>query len=184
MKVVRLVLLLVVGLAPVTRLWGDDTDLIPSPSYFDFQGSQSKWHEQAVKLPPYPAKTGLVPLQVDDSPFKYFIDPRALTVGAKDRVVRYTVVIVSSSGVRNVRYEGLRCDAHEYKTYAFGVNDGPFQRNTAAQWQEIHGIGTDRYRADMLNQYACNGMLPRKNRAAILYQIKYASSPVEQPDYH
>lgn len=38
----------------------------------------------------------------------YFIDGSTISVGA-DQVIRYTLVIVSSSGAQNISYEGMRC---------------------------------------------------------------------------
>ena len=45
----------------------------------------------------------------------------SLTVGT-DGVVRYTVVVTSPAGARNVNYEGIRCDTYEWRLYA-SIND-------------------------------------------------------------
>jgi hypothetical protein len=81
------------------------------------------WKEQRVELPPWPKDSDLIEFKLDGepSPFRYFIDGKHLAVGA-DGVVRYTLVVESSSGARNVSFEGVRCTARgEYKVYAYGA---------------------------------------------------------------
>ncbi|HIP79432.1 MAG TPA: hypothetical protein EYH07_13355, partial [Kiloniellaceae bacterium] len=104
------------------------------------------WKEGATQLPPYPPDEGLQPVEVDepDSQFRYFIDPGSLSIG-KDEVVRYTLIIESKAGARNISYEGMRCDAHQYKTYAFG-SSGRWTPLREPRWLPIRE--TERFRYD------------------------------------
>lgn len=130
------------------------------------------WREQHMALPAYPGDDHLIQFDVSRSPFRYAIDPSSLSIGTKDNVVRYVVVIVSKSGVRNVRYEGIRCDPRSYKTYAYGIGPGPFQINTAATWRPITTAGAERYRDDLAQQYFCDGVYPRKSAELIINRMK------------
>lgn len=103
------------------------------------------WKEGSTSLPPWPADSDLVEFTLDgqSSPFRYFIDSKHLAVGA-DGVVRYTLVVESASGMRNVSFEGLRCTPNgTYKVYAYG-SAGSF-KHVDQDWQPILDRGYDRY---------------------------------------
>ena len=57
---------------------------------------------------------------------KIYLDEKSISL-AQDEIVRFTLVVETSSGTRNVFYEGLRCDTREYKTYAVGTLDKTFE---------------------------------------------------------
>jgi hypothetical protein len=101
------------------------------------------WKEESVNLPPWPADSDLIEFKLDGdpSPFRYFIDGKHLAVGS-DSVVRYTLVVESSSGARNVSFEGVRCTARgEYKIYAYGVA-GKFNQ-VHEGWKPVSDNGDD-----------------------------------------
>ena len=56
-----------------------------------------------------------------------FVDEASVHYGSDD-VIRYTMVIVSPSGARNVTFEGMRCETGERRLYAFGRADGSWSR--------------------------------------------------------
>jgi hypothetical protein len=83
-----------------------------------------KWAESAVVLPSQPKDRDLVRFDVSRlSRNAFFVDSASLSVG-DDGVVRYTLVIESPSGIRNVSYEGMRCSTAERRVYAFGGAGG------------------------------------------------------------
>ena len=172
MKAFKHLILFALVLLPLARVsagsWYDD----PAEHLFSGQGSHKPWQEQKLHLPVYPGRSGLLHLPSYNSDFGYFIDPASISIGQSDHVVRYTVVIAAPSGVRNVRYEGMRCDTRAYKMYAFGVDDGPFHRFYDARWQVIAGRGHNRYRKDLESDF-CNGAYPRRSVAQIIERIKY-----------
>jgi hypothetical protein len=95
------------------------------------------WEEQKEALPAYPAEADLVRFDVgNNSAFQFFVDTRSISVG-KDGVVRYTLVARSTSGALNVSYEGIRCDSHERKLYAFGRADKTWAEARNAAWAPI-----------------------------------------------
>jgi hypothetical protein len=120
-----------------------------------------EWKESATSLPPWPQDSDLVEFPVDDpsSPFRQYIDGRHLTVGA-DGAVRYTLVVESRSGSRNVSFEGLRCTpSGAFKVYAYG-NRGRFHK-TESEWTTIHGRHHDKIHRDLHKQILC---IPREFR--------------------
>ncbi len=117
------------------------------------------WKEGGTRIPDYPQDKNLLPFQVDglDRPYQYFVDGASLSTG-DDQVVRYTVVIESPSGARNVLHEGIHCDKKAYKTYAFGSSDGTFRRTKNSQWKLWYGSGVFGYRSQLAREYLCNNL--------------------------
>ncbi|MBV5308515.1 CNP1-like family protein [Chromatium okenii] len=116
----------------------------------------ASWHELIMPLPPLPNDTDLIELTLDgeDSPFRYFIDSKNLLVSA-DAVVRYTLVIESRSGSRNLSYEGIRCTPQgQYKIFAYGTH-AQFIALNEGEWQPIYDVGSEHYRSDLWRFYFC-----------------------------
>jgi len=136
------------------------------------------WKEEAPGLPAYPENDRLLelPASLPGYDFRVFIDPESLSVGG-DRVVRYTLVIVSSSGVRNISYEGLHCGKHEYRRYAYGSDDAwvPIE---ASPWQTVRDIGMDHYRHVLYWDYLCSPLRPNLDAASMVRRIRDTSGPV------
>jgi len=119
------------------------------------------WDEEDLRLPPWPRDGDLIEVKVDDpdARFRHFIDQRSLKTG-RDGVVRFTLVSESSSGSRNVSYEGIRCTpAGRYKIFAYGTN-GRFEPTTVAdEWRVIDKLGSQALHYDLWKHYMC---IPRK----------------------
>jgi hypothetical protein len=115
------------------------------------------WKEQdTVSLPPWPKDGDLVEFQLDNDsrPWRNFIDGKNLKAGS-DGVVRYTLVVESSSGARNVSFEGIRCSPKgDYKIYAYGT-DGSFRAVPGEEWQGIAGIGGDQLHRELHRHFLC-----------------------------
>ena len=86
-------------------------------------------------------------------------------------MVRYTLVIVSSSGVRNISYEGLHCGKHEYRRYAYGSN-GTWFTIEASPWQKVSDTGMDHYRHVLYWDYLCNPVRTNLDAASMLRSIR------------
>lgn len=133
-----------------------------------------KWQESEVAIPAFPNPDELLTVQVDhaDMPFVFRIDPDSVSVD-KDGVSRYTVVIESNSGARNVLYEGIRCSTNEYRTYAYGTYDNEFSKAQSDSWAKIAGGGAMAHRYNFKRYYMCDDYgrpLPVKE---ILRRIRY-----------
>lgn len=130
------------------------------------------WHEQALDLPPFPSQDDLISLDTRFPGYRYYVDPNSVSVGKEDQIARYTVVIEAGDGVRNVFYEGIRCDSRQYKTYAYGSGDGPFHKMPSADWKDIHNEAAFRYRRDLADYYVCDGPVVRFNPREIVKRIQ------------
>ena len=136
------------------------------------------WKEGELELPAYPENDRLLELPADlpGYDFRVFIDPESLSVG-QDRVVRYTLVTVSSSGVRNISYEGLHCGSNRYRRYAYGSGDA-WSPIEAAPWQRVSNIGMEHYRHVLYWDYLCNPLRPNLDAAAMLKRLRNPPGPI------
>lgn len=135
------------------------------------------WREQATALPAYPADADLLPFRVDQPALSqiFNIDAGSLSVGA-DGVVRYSVVIVSNSGARNVLFEGLRCATREFRTYAYGQAGQDFRPAQSDKWQPVSQVGWGGFRAVLLRDYLCDGHLSPYHPNEIKYRLSHSQA--------
>ena len=126
----------------VPRNWESETDKRTRP-------------ESTLALPAWPKNENLLEFHVSNlSSFRFFIDAPSLSV-EPDRVVRYTLVARSASGVSNVSYEGMRCDSGTYKIYAYG-QDGRWNARES-DWRDIENVTTGRWHNELRAGYLCVG---------------------------
>lgn len=132
------------------------------------------WKEATVDLPGWPDAGELLQVDVDNAgfPFDVYLDPESLSVG-NDRVVRYTLVIVSSSGARNVSFEGLRCATREYRRYAYGSGDAWLQAR-GTTWHKVLDGGMDGYRYILYRDYLCDPLGDDLEVNEILEKVRYS----------
>lgn len=133
------------------------------------------WKENVPQLPVYPQNDRLLefPADAPGYDFHVFIDPDSLSVGG-DRVVRYTLVIVSSSGARNVSFEGVHCGKHEYRRYAYGF-EGTWHPIDASPWQRVTNDGMDHYRYVLYWDYLCNPLRTNLDAGEMIRRIRSSS---------
>ena len=127
---------------------------LATASGFDDEFDEKPWAEVEVQLPAYPEDANLIQFRVgavEDT--QYFIDSDSLSVG-EDGVVRYVALVVSSSGARNVSFEGMRCTTAERRLYAFGRADRTWSKARNAQWLRIRG-GSNNHVVELFANYFC-----------------------------
>lgn len=125
-----------------------------SPDSDDDYESRS-WQELEVGLPAAPMQENLLPLYVSAATSnQFFIDGASLSVGS-DGVVRYVLLVQSPAGVRNVTFEGMRCETRERKIYASGRPDGSWSKSRKAEWVRILDAYTNRHHAALFLEYFC-----------------------------
>ena len=133
--------------ATPARASGELWDFIPE--------EQKNWEEQQVELPPMPAEANLREFFVDARAANHFyLDEPSISVG-RDGVVRYTLVVVTSGGARNVSYEGLRCFTGEHRFYAFANRSGTWNKARSATWKPAHEDGVNRPQAVLAKDFFC-----------------------------
>lgn len=125
----------------------------PGPTFIP----PAPWQEQTSPLPAYPADADLLvfPVDLPGSAQTFAIDAKSLSLGS-DRVVRYTAVITSASGARNVLYEGIRCEKREYRTYAYGTGGDAFRSADNEPWRDVNALGWGKFRAVLLEHFFCD----------------------------
>jgi len=122
---------------------------------FDNEYEEKPWAEIEVQLPTFPENETLIPFTVGAATdTKYLIDGNSLSVGS-DGVLRYTLVVISSSGARNISYEGMRCATAERRFYAFGRADKTWSKARSNQWVKIRG-STNNHHVELYTNYFCS----------------------------
>ncbi len=130
------------------------------------------WTEFNAPLPAYPRAENLAEFQiVGATNFKFFADLTSIRVDP-DGVVRYSVVARSRSGAENVTFEGIHCEAQEYKVYAYGSTDGKWTPPRDPKWQSITSINKNDTRFSLYRYYICPTGLPPKNTKDAVRFIK------------
>ena len=137
-------------------------------------GEPDTWKEQPAQLPPYPDGKHYIEVPVDrvSANLRMFVDEPALNVGA-DGVVRYTLMLRSSSGTENVFYEGIRCSTQEWRSYAYGSSAGKWQALDETPWQFLRNLGVQSYRLELYRYYLCNPKVGPRSRDDMLRRMRY-----------
>ncbi len=116
---------------------------------------QANWQEGPVPPPPSFSVDRLLTFEGNrNSSLVYGIDPQTLSISPADRVVRYVMVATSPSGVRNVFYEGIRCQTAQVKTYARHA-DGRWILAADPAWQDMVSRPS-RHALELARQGACD----------------------------
>jgi hypothetical protein len=90
-----------------------------------------------------------------DGSYEYFIDQTSVAMGS-DEVLRYTVVLESKTGARNIFYEGIHCASSEYRTYAYATQTGGFKPMASKAWRKLKATGPYDYRRLLAERYVCD----------------------------
>ncbi len=133
------------------------------------------WQEIAVTtLPPLPNSADVLPFDVSTtSPLKFGIDAKSVLVG-KDGIVRFTAVITSPAGARNVYYEGIRCDNYAWRLYAAANDAGTgWDRGVANDWERIANSELNSYQGALYQDYMCSNRLPSGSAKSIVGRIRW-----------
>ena len=121
---------------------------------FDDDDEEKPWQEAEFRLPDFPRQENLIPFKVGARyDTRFYIDGNSLSVGS-DGVIRFTLVIDTSSGARNISFEGMRCDTAERRYYATGRSDGTWAKARGKRWIRIGG-GSNNHYAELYANYFC-----------------------------
>lgn len=121
-----------------------------------------KWAEIDVRFPAPPKQEDLVAFYVSAATDnRFFVDSSSISVGA-DGVVRYTLVVVTPGGAKNVSFEGMRCETRERRLYAFGRADGTWSKARGNQWERVKEAVSNRHHAALFQEFFCpDGVIVR-----------------------
>ncbi len=155
----RLVFATAILLFPSARLFAEE--LLKSPSAFDNFGQfdpslVEQWKEIEAALPAYPRDQDLIAMRMPVTyTLKVYLDEKSISL-AKDGITRFTLVIETVSGNRNVLFEGYHCETREYKTYANGAPDKTFEAVKQSKWALVPYYDTNAFRYQLLRYYVCD----------------------------
>ena len=169
----RLVTLWVLAAGAGLPVLADDP--FEGPEYqFDFDPSLRRpWTEAASSLPAPPAGRLLEARRAPTTAGRWWVDPRSLR-SDRDGVVRLTYVIESEAGARTTRFEGIRCDTRQFRTYAYLDHRGRWQVPRKNPWRPIRDQGLNTYRYDLYHYYLCDeGDDDARSAREILRRLRY-----------
>lgn len=134
-----------------------------------------KWKEAGVVIPPFPKVDDLLKVEVDraGSPFNFYIDSKNLSISSDKGVIRYTVVIESDSGAKNILFEGIRCQTREFRTYAYGTYDKKLVKARTSEWKLIQEKTGMVHRYNFYRHYMCSEYLTPNPIDILLQKVKY-----------
>ncbi len=99
--------------------------------------SDKPWVEQLTQLPSYPEDKNLLAFDAGSvTNNQYLVDTTSIQIG-EDNVIRFSLMIKSAAGARNVSFEGIRCDTSERKLYALGRDDKTWAQPRQSEWQKL-----------------------------------------------
>jgi len=130
------------------------------------------WEEAEIKIPTAPPSKDLKPFYVSPTTqLKFALDTPSIVFG-KDEVIRYVVVITSSSGAQQVTYEGIRCEKYEWRLYATMQSDGKWSKSPNSRWQVIKNTSYNSYHAALVRDAFCDNSIPRRSAKEIIPLLK------------
>ncbi len=151
----------------------------PADSYSQPDRPQAPWAELPADLPAWPDNLNrLIELNVSTEGlgYKLYLDPASLATG-DDRVVRYTAVLISPSGIWNVNYEGLHCGERKYRRFAYG-NDGTWRQLRDSPWKPVTGLGVDQYRKLLYENYLCDTTAEYRDADELVRKLRYGNPTI------
>lgn len=170
-----LALVLGLALAPAAGMAVDFPDEQGEPALPSTYKDPEPWREQGWELPPIPDDGDLFEVQpIEHVPFfRFWVDGDSLSIGP-DQVIRYVLVITADSGnARNLRFEGLLCEAQQYRTYARGGADGSWRQMRDSAWEPFAADPSDRIRVALKRYYFCkDGLGVPLSRKQILANLR------------
>ncbi len=174
-KANRILLACVFAVAAADATSAEDTTAYPDALDKYKPTEKDILKESQITLPPYPLDRNLisVPLPERDS-LKIYIDEKSISL-LPDRVIRFSLVVESPFGARNVFYDAIRCETKEYKTYAFGTAESTFQLVKDPKWRKIPYYPSNAYRYHLYEYVACDENQSPLSPRELVRVIKYAS---------
>lgn len=136
------------------------------------------WKESEAPPPPAFDVKKLVMFDVPTSlNLVYGIDPATVSISKSDSLVRYVVVATSTSGVRNVMYEALRCATGEFKTYARYSSDGNWSPAGNPQWRSVFDNMPSKHPLRLARAGACDAGAPVGSVGELVRKLKSPTDP-------
>lgn len=134
-----------------------------------------QWKEAEIHIPPFPDDSNLLPVPTAPADtIKLYVHAGSVSRGT-DRVLRFTLIVESSGGARNVLYDGIRCETREYKTYAIGTAGRTLEPVDEPKWRPIPNYARNAFQDQLYKFYACDGTSSARAPEDLIRRIKYPS---------
>jgi hypothetical protein len=138
---------------------------------------EKSWVEQEAPLPAFPKTEDLIVFNAGAATSNRFqIDPASIGVGA-DGVVRFTLVVRSSSGAENISFEGIRCSTRERKAYAFGRPEHTWSAARSPRWVQIRANDLNNHYSVLYFDHFCRDGRMVRNREIAIRSLKWGPAP-------
>ena len=103
---------------------------------------------------------------------RFAIDPASLRV-ERERVVQFTLIVTSASGVRNVSYEALRCDRGDQRLLAIARADGSWSVLRNSQWRHLNTEDTvNRHHPELFARLCSGGAAASLDAARLVQRLR------------
>ena len=135
------------------------------------------WREVDIPAPPTFNKDRLIPVAMPPYvTLRFGVDPATLTI-TDDGVIRYVMVAQGAgvSGTLSAMYEGIRCAAGEFKTYARFSASGQWTSVSNPPWRPLADNNTSKHALALARQGACDG------RAAVARSVQEIVNALKNP---
>lgn len=141
-----------------------------------------EFKEGSYTLPPLPKDENLVEFYVSAAmSAKFYIDTSSISISNTDKVVRYVMVVKGSGGASNISYEGLRCDANEFRIYATGNREGNWTPSRRDDWRTFwRGAAQQK---SLANLYFCPDFNPIKSADEGRNALRLGAHPLVKDRY-
>lgn len=147
-------------------------------TYTTDEAEASAWKENAVELPPYPQDADFYSFYVSPSATnRFYVDTAHIVLGS-DGVARYTLLIISPAGIRNVSHEGMRCETRERRTYALGRPNGEWSPARGARWVPVREATTNRHHAALFQEFFCPNSIIAPRLEEVVRAIRKDGEPL------
>lgn len=156
----------------------------PNTQYYQRETEDEKpdWQEVPVVYPAAPIDKNQLEIYLGATVLnRFWVDSASINVGT-DGMVRYTLTVLSSGGVRGSSYEGIRCETRELRRYAVLKDDGTWAKSRNESWMRITESPVHRQHAVLYLQHFCpNGAIVNDAAQAIRNLKRGGSSPLDSP---
>jgi hypothetical protein len=150
----------------------------PRKTYTMDEDKAASWKENTVELPPYPQDADFYSFYVSPAAAnRFYVDTAHIGLGS-DGVARYTLLIISPSGIRNISHEGMRCATRERRTYALGRPNGELSPARGARWVPVREAVANRHHAALFQEFFCPDGLIASRPEEVVRAIRKDGEPL------
>lgn len=156
----------------------------PNTAYYQKDSFEEvkAWQEDKVEYPALPEDPNQISIYLSaSSTNQYWVDKSSISVG-NDGVIRYSLTVLSSGGVRGTTYEGIRCETRELRRYAVLRNGTEWVRSRNESWSRITESPGHRQHAVLyLGHFCPDGIAVRNVSEAIRNLSRGGRAPGDSP---